>query len=83
MDQSRNQFCAISLILRCRANRLIRQTVGEPDPFKVRYRESLRELMGEIIRDNRLDVNSPPACSCGPLYCAILRLFRIQSGRFK
>ena len=35
----------------------VRQSVGEPDPFKVRYRESLRELIGEIIRD-RLGISS-------------------------
>ena len=38
----------------------IRQSVGEPDPFRVRYRESLRELVGGVIRD-RLDVKSASA----------------------
>lgn len=38
----------------------IRQSVGEPDPFKVRYREALRELIGEIIR-GCLDIQSASA----------------------
>jgi len=38
----------------------IRQSVGEPDPFTVRYRESLRELVGGIIRD-RLGLKSASA----------------------
>ncbi|MYD97804.1 MAG: Fic family protein [Gammaproteobacteria bacterium] len=35
----------------------IRQSVGEPDPFRLRHREALRELVGEVVR-NRLDVGS-------------------------
>ncbi|MCY3623507.1 MAG: Fic family protein, partial [Gammaproteobacteria bacterium] len=35
----------------------IRQSVGEPDPFRLRHREALRELVGEVVR-NRLDVES-------------------------
>ena len=33
----------------------IRQTIGEPDPFRLRHREALREVVGEVVR-NRLDV---------------------------
>ena len=35
----------------------IRQSVGEPDPFRLRHREALRQLVGEVVR-NRLDVES-------------------------
>ena len=35
----------------------IRQSVGEPDPFRLRHREALRQIVGEIVR-NRLDVES-------------------------
>jgi len=38
----------------------IRQSIGEPDPFRVRYRASLRELVGGVIRD-RLDIKSASA----------------------
>ena len=38
----------------------IRQSVGQPDPFTVRYRETLRELVGGIIRD-RLSVKTAAA----------------------
>ena len=38
----------------------IRQSVGEPDPFRIRYRDSLRELVGGIVRD-RLDIKSASA----------------------
>lgn len=38
----------------------IRQSVGEPDPFRVRHRASLRELVGGVIRD-RLDIKSASA----------------------
>ena len=38
----------------------IRQSVGEPDPFRLRYREALRELIGEVVR-NRLDLKSAAA----------------------
>ena len=38
----------------------IRQSVGEPDPFRLRHREALRELVGEVVR-NRLDVESAAA----------------------
>jgi len=35
----------------------IRQSVGEPDPFRLRHRKALRELVGEVVR-NGLDVES-------------------------
>lgn len=35
----------------------IRQTIGEPDPFRLRHREALREVVGEVVR-NRLDVEA-------------------------
>ena len=35
----------------------IRQSAGEPDPFRLRHRDALRELVGEVVR-NRLDVES-------------------------
>jgi len=35
----------------------IRQSAGEPDPFRLRHREALRELVGEVVR-NCLDVES-------------------------
>ncbi|MDE0422863.1 MAG: Fic family protein [Gammaproteobacteria bacterium] len=35
----------------------IRQSVGEPDPFRLRHREALRELVGGVVR-NCLDVKS-------------------------
>ena len=38
----------------------IRQSVGEPDPFRLRHRDALRELAGEVVR-NRLDVESAAA----------------------
>jgi Fic family protein len=28
----------------------VRQTLGEPDPFRLRYREQLRELIAELVR---------------------------------
>ena len=28
----------------------VRQSLGEPDPFRLRYREQLRELMAELVR---------------------------------
>ena len=28
----------------------IRQSIGEPDPFRLRYRAALREIVGEIVR---------------------------------
>ena len=38
----------------------IRQTIGEPDPFRLRHREALREVVGEVVR-TRLDVGSAAA----------------------
>ena len=38
----------------------IRQSVGEPDPFRLRHREALRQIVGEVVR-NRLDVESAAA----------------------
>ena len=35
----------------------IRQSVGEPDPFRLRHREALRQIVGEVVR-NGLDVES-------------------------
>ncbi len=35
----------------------IRQLIGEPDPFRLRHREALREVVGEVVR-NRLDVEA-------------------------
>ena len=35
----------------------IRQSIGEPDPFRLRHRQALREVVGEVVR-NRLDVES-------------------------
>ena len=35
----------------------IRQSIGEPDPFRLRHREALREVVGEVVR-SRLDVGS-------------------------
>lgn len=31
----------------------IRQSLGEPDPFRLRYRDQLREIVSEIVRDAR------------------------------
>lgn len=28
----------------------VRQSLGEPDPFRLRYRDALREIVGEIVR---------------------------------
>ena len=28
----------------------VRQSIGEPDPFRLRYRDALREVVGEIVR---------------------------------
>jgi hypothetical protein len=35
----------------------IRQSLGEPDPFRLKYREALREVVGRIVRNqyNRPD----------------------------
>lgn len=30
----------------------VQQSLGEPDPFKLRYRSALRDLIGEIIRES-------------------------------
>jgi len=38
----------------------IRQSVGEPDPFRLRNREALRQIVGEIVR-NRLGLESAAA----------------------
>ncbi|MCY3818654.1 MAG: Fic family protein [Gammaproteobacteria bacterium] len=38
----------------------VRQSVGEPDPFRLRHRDKLRQIVGEVIR-NRLDVGSASA----------------------
>lgn len=38
----------------------IRQSVGEPDPFRLRHREALRAIVREVVR-NRLDVASAVA----------------------
>ena len=35
----------------------VQQSVGEPDPFRLRYREPLRDLIGQIVKD-RLDIKS-------------------------
>ena len=35
----------------------VRQSVGEPDAFRFRHREALRELVGEVVR-NRLNIES-------------------------
>ena len=35
----------------------IRQTLGEPDPFRLRHRDGLRELVGDVVR-NRMDTGS-------------------------
>lgn len=35
----------------------VRQSVGEPDPFRLRHREALRELVGRAVKD-RWDVKS-------------------------
>ncbi|MYA17740.1 MAG: hypothetical protein F4Z28_13750 [Gammaproteobacteria bacterium] len=35
----------------------VRQSVGGPDPFRLRHREALRELVGEVVR-NCLDLKS-------------------------
>ena len=35
----------------------IRQLIGEPDPFRFRHREALREVVREVVR-NRLDVEA-------------------------
>ena len=35
----------------------VRQSVGEPDAFRLRHREALRDLVGEVVR-NRLDIES-------------------------
>ncbi len=29
----------------------VRQSLGEPDPFRFRYREQLRELIANVIRE--------------------------------
>lgn len=31
----------------------IRQSLGEPDPFRLRYREQIREIVSEIVRSGR------------------------------
>jgi hypothetical protein len=28
----------------------VRQSLGEPDPFRLRYREALRSVVGEVVR---------------------------------
>ena len=38
----------------------VRQSVGEPDPFRLRHREALRQIVGEVVR-TRLDVESAAA----------------------
>ena len=38
----------------------VRQSVGEPDPFRLRYRDALRQIVGEVVGD-RLDVESAAA----------------------
>lgn len=38
----------------------VRQSLGEPDPFRLRYRTALREIVGEVIR-GRLDRKSAVA----------------------
>ena len=38
----------------------IRQSVGEPDPFRLRHREALRQIVGEVVR-SCLDVESATA----------------------
>ena len=35
----------------------VRQSVGEPDPFRLRHREALRQLVADVVR-NRLDLES-------------------------
>lgn len=32
----------------------VRQSLGEPDPFRLRHREALRQVIGEVVRD-RMD----------------------------
>ncbi len=29
----------------------VRQSLGEPDPFRLRYREQLRELIADLVRE--------------------------------
>lgn len=31
--------------------RVVRQTIGEPDPFRMKYREELREVIGDVVRN--------------------------------
>ena len=40
----------------------VRQSLGEPDPMRLRYRDDLREVVGEIIR-GRMDRESASATS--------------------
>ncbi len=39
----------------------VRQSLGEPDPFRLRHRAALREIIGDVIRD-RMDRQSAAAC---------------------
>jgi hypothetical protein len=38
----------------------VRQSIGEPDPFRLRYRTALREIVGEVVR-GRMDKKSASA----------------------
>ncbi|BGE85333.1 hypothetical protein Ms3S1_17690 [Methylosinus sp. 3S-1] len=40
----------------------VRQSLGEPDPFRLRYREQLREIIGHLICDLAWAARTPP---CG------------------
>ncbi len=44
----------------------VRQSLGEPDPFRLRYRDQLREIISSIVRSGLNDGTQPHGSPNGP-----------------
>jgi hypothetical protein len=38
---------------------VVRQTLGQPDPFRLRYRQQLIEIIGEVVRQKLIGQDIP------------------------
>ena len=41
------------------AQPVVRQTLGQPDPFRLRYRQQLIEIIGEVVRQKLIEQDIP------------------------
>ena len=44
----------------------VRQSLGEPDPFRLQHRSALREVVGAVVRERMDKKQPPPGSPCGP-----------------